>query len=96
MQVELVSLGSSSHPLLLIRVSPDEQVHETNRGECFLQVGDESRHLNFVQHQELLYNRGPSQFDGSEVRAATMSGMDAEQLQIYRTAVGSDAADSTA
>lgn len=51
---EEVHVGEGA-TLLLLRVAPGEQVHETRSGECFLRVGDETKRLSFGQRQELEY-----------------------------------------
>ena len=49
--------------VLVLRVEPDDSVHVTTRGECYLRVGDESRRLTFAQQRELEYDLGTAFFD---------------------------------
>lgn|GEM_PF-4205795 len=51
--------------LLVFRVDPGERVHEMKNGDTYLRVGDESRKLNFTQRQELEFDKGQSQYDGT-------------------------------
>lgn len=84
---EEVHVGEGA-TLLLLRVAPGEQVHETRSGECFLRVGDETKRLSFGQRQELEYDRGSAPYDGTPV-AAKVDALDPEQVEAYRTAIGS-------
>lgn len=51
--IECVNSAGDPDTLLLVRVDPSELVHETSKGEAYLQIGDESRKLNFLQRQDL-------------------------------------------
>ncbi|GLY14208.1 hypothetical protein Kisp01_12240 [Kineosporia sp. NBRC 101677] len=73
--------------LLVLRIDPSESVHETQNGDCYLRIGDESRRLNFGQRQELVYDKGQSQFDGSPV-SASLTDLDKSLLQNYRARGG--------
>lgn len=75
-------------PLLLLRVSPGERVHQTTAGDCYLRVGDESRRLTFAQRQELEFDRGSAPFDGSPVDVAVRD-LDQLQVEAYRASIGS-------
>lgn len=74
--------------VLVLRVDPGEQVHETTKGECYLRVGDESRRLNYAQRRELEYDRGSAPFDGTAVDAER-SDLDASQTGRYQELIGS-------
>lgn len=78
--------------VMLLRVEPGEQVHETVRGECFLRIGDESRKLSFAQRQELEFDRGRAPFDGTAVDTPP-SALDADQVGSYQRAIGSTTPD---
>lgn len=87
---ELIDVMASSGPasLLVIRVSPGERVHRTVTGDCYLRIGDESRHLTFQQEQELLYDRGQAQFDGEATPGATRRDLDRRSLKEFAQAIG--------
>lgn len=73
--------------LLLIRVPPSNQVHETQKGDCFLRIGDESRRLTYSQRRELEYDRTPAPFDGTSVDAH-IKDLDQDRLEEYRSTIG--------
>lgn len=73
--------------VLIFRIDPGEHVHETNKGEAFLRVGDESRRLGYAQRRELEYDRGSAPFDGSGVEAA-IADLDHEQITRYQQSIG--------
>lgn len=83
----LGSRGESSH-LLLLDVQPSDVVHETSKGECFLRVGDESRKLTYTQRQELHYDRGAAQFEGTPAKDVELNQLDVRQIQSLKDAVG--------
>lgn len=78
--------------VLVIRVDPGEQVHETTKGDVYLRVGDESRRLGYVQRRELEYDRGSAPFDGTPV-AAALSDLDGEQVDDYQRSIGATTPD---
>lgn len=76
--------------LLLAQVTPGDVVHELTNGDVFLRVGDSTMRLNPAQRQELLYDRGSSQYEASPLHGATIDDLDAPQLAAFRRAVGAD------
>lgn len=87
---QIACLNAEGDPdvLLVLRVSPGEVVHETQSGDCYLRIGDESRKLNFHQRQELHYDRGMSQFDGAAVSGSSMRDLDTNLVSGYRASAG--------
>lgn len=83
-----VNQDGKSDVLLVIRVSPGEIVHETNSGEVFLRVGDESRKLGFSARQELEYDKGQSQYDGRAVKDVAVRDLDRLLVGSYRNKIG--------
>lgn len=83
-----VEIAGEMDTLLVVRVDPGSSVHQRTDGECYLRVGDESRRLNFVQRQELHYDRGSAHFDGEVVAGATVDDLDHELLRGYRESAG--------
>lgn len=75
------------HVLLVIRVDPGEQVHETTKGDVYLRVGDESRRLGYAQRRELEYDRGSAPFDGTAVDA-DIADVDRAQVVAYQASIG--------
>jgi ATP-dependent DNA helicase RecG len=85
--------SSSGDVVLLFRVDPGERVHETNRGECYLRVGDESRKLSFAQRRELEFDRGTAPFDGTPIDR-NVDDLEAGELDRYRAVIGSSDTES--
>ena len=53
--------------LLIIRVEPGETIHTTRSGDCYLQIGDESRKLSLAEQQELADDRSAQTFESTPV-----------------------------
>lgn len=79
--------GAEDH-LLVLEIEPGEVVHVTNRDECFMRIGDEDRKLGFAQRQELVFDRGQSQFDGTANGEPGEIPLDHVLLAQYGEAVG--------
>jgi ATP-dependent DNA helicase RecG len=79
--------GDRDH-ILLLDVEPGEAVHATARDEVFLRVGDEDRRLSFAQRQELLYDKGRAQFDGTPVGDVSLADLEGALLDEFGQAVG--------
>ncbi|MHA6780305.1 ATP-binding protein [Pseudonocardia saturnea] len=86
--VECVNDAGQDDELLVIRIDPAERVHETQAGDCYLRIGDETRKLNFTQRQELAFDKGQSQYDGYPAENSTMDSIDLDALDRYRAAIG--------
>lgn len=82
--------------VLNIDVPPSERVHETNTGDVYLRVGDESKKLSFTQRKELEYDRGAAYFEAEAVPDVTLDDLDARQLSLYREAIGASSSIETA
>lgn len=74
--------------VLIVSVSPGQEVHTTKDGTAYLRVGDESRKLTLTQLQELKYDRGSTSFDGSP-SPLRVDDLDKVQLDNYRSLIGS-------
>ena len=56
---DIVKPDGSHDRILFLHVDADKnRVHETNAGDVFLRVGDETKKLRFEQRQDLEYDRG--------------------------------------
>ncbi|WP_231642571.1 ATP-binding protein [Nocardia sp. NRRL S-836] len=88
LEIECVNSEGESDHLLVVQVEPSEVVHETQKGDCYLRIGDESRKLNFNQRQELHFDKGQSQYDGFEAEGVTISDLDAKLLTHYKRRTG--------
>lgn len=75
--------------VVAFRVAPGEYVHETNKGDCFQRIGDESRQLSFPQRQELEWERGSSNFSGTAAPGVDISHLDKKLLGEYQKNLGS-------
>lgn len=78
--------------VLVLRVQPGDQVHETTKGDVYLRVGDESRRLGYAQRRELEYDRGSATFDGTPVEAVRAD-LDADQVAAYQHSIGAASAE---
>jgi len=72
----------------LIQVEPGNSVHETQSGDVYLRVGDESRKLTFAQRRELIYDRGAEVFSATVLEHSTVKDMDPAASEQYRDAIG--------
>jgi ATP-dependent DNA helicase RecG len=87
-EVACVNSRGEDDVLFAIRVDPDERVHEIKTGECYLRVGDETRKLSYAQRQELEFDKGQAQYDGTPCPGVTTSDLDALLLEDVRESVG--------
>lgn len=88
-QVHCVNDKGENDTLLVARIDPGERVHELRNGDCYLRVGDESRKLNFIQRQELEFDKGQSQYDGHPVSGGiTIEDLDEALIENYRDHTG--------
>lgn len=86
--VDCVNSRGEADQLLVIDIAPSSGVHVNRRDECLLRIGDEDRRLNFHQRQELLYDKGQAQFDGTRVTAVTSDELDGALLLRHARAIG--------
>lgn len=92
---DVVKPDGSQDRILFLHVEADKnRVHETNSGDVFLRVGDETKKLRFEQRQDLEYDRGSRLYEDDLVDACTLDDLDAAVLAEYKKAVGYDGADS--
>ena len=73
--------------LLVLHIEPGHHVHVTSKGECFLRVGDESRHLTFTQQKELEYDLGTASFDIQPVDA-NLTDLNQDSCAAYQHLLG--------
>ncbi len=85
-EVPCVNSRGEADELLIIEVDASERVHENNRSEVYLRVGDETRRLNPAQVQELTYDKGQATFESSPVDAG-FGDLDQPLLESYADAV---------
>lgn len=73
--------------LLVIQIEPSELIHATTRDEVYLRVGDENRKLSFRQRQELIFDKGQTQFEATVVARAATPDLDDGLLTSYAQAL---------
>lgn len=78
--------------VLLFNVLPSERVHYLKSGECFLRVGDESKHLRADDILELRYTKGEQQFDATVPPRASLDDLNWDLVNEYAGAIGSSSA----
>lgn len=90
-QTACVNSRGEVDTLLVIQVDPSERTHETQAGDCYLRVGDESRKLNYAARRELEFDKGQSQYDGLPVPSEniTVDTLNQTLLKQYRDATSS-------
>lgn len=88
LEVDCTTMEGKPDHLLVIRIDPSERVHETQNGDCYLRVGDESRKLTFAQRQELQFDKGQSQYDGFPIPGVDFDTLDEPLMRQYRRATG--------
>lgn len=76
--------------LLVARVSPGDVVHELANGDVYLRVGDSTMKLSPMQRQELLYDRGGSQYEATALAGVAVGDLDERQLAAFQEAVSAD------
>lgn len=91
-RVRVEELPTEAGPILVMDVAPGATVHETNRGDCFLRIGDESRQLNYAQRRELEFDRGYQPFDGTP---APTDDLNVARLEKLQDAIGAATAEGT-
>jgi ATP-dependent DNA helicase RecG len=79
--------------VLVVRVEPDDQVHATGKGECYLRIGDENRRLTFAQRRELEFDRGAAFYDMHPVEAG-LSDLNQDACADYAHAIGSSSVEA--
>ncbi|WP_432572170.1 ATP-binding protein [Kineococcus sp. SYSU DK005] len=81
--------GRDDH-LLVVDVSPGDDVHATTRDDVYLRLGDETRRLTYVQRRELFFDRRQAGFESelTTVRLDDADAVDAEAAAQYAARVG--------
>ena len=93
--VDFTKPDDTTDRILFLHVEADKnRVHETNAGDVFLRVGDETKKLKFDQRQDLEYDRGSRLYEDDLVDACTLDDLDSAVFGEYKTAVGYDGDDS--
>lgn len=88
-RTHITELRTTQGRVLVFHVAPSDHVHETQRGECYQRIGDESRRLTYAQRQELEWDRAVTSFDGTPAPGIEVTDLDPEQLRGYQEALGS-------
>lgn len=86
-EVLAASAGGDPVTLVVFPIKPGEQVHTTQKGSCYLRVGDESRQLTAAQQRELVYDRGAAHYEATPVDLG-VDDLDQDQLASYARAIG--------
>lgn len=78
--------------VLVASVTPGDAVHELGNGDVYLRVGDSTIRLSPTQRQELMFDRGASQYEAAPLAGIGMGDLDEDQLRHFRSALGADPA----
>ena len=82
--------GGADDHLLVVDISPGDDVHATTRDDVYLRLGDETRRLTYVQRRELFFDRRQAGFE-SELTSTALDDSDAvdhEAARNYAAHVG--------
>ncbi|WP_337061710.1 ATP-binding protein [Kineococcus sp. G2] len=82
--------GGRDDHLLVVDVSPGDDVHATTRDDVYLRLGDETRRLTYVQRRELFFDRRQAGFESelTLIRLDDTAAVDVEAAEEYATRVG--------
>lgn len=85
MRCSIQPIDTSQGRVLIFQVQPAELVHETNRGDSYLRVGDRSIKLSFNQRRELEWDRPASSFEGNtRFLNLTVDSLDEELIRPFQ------------
>lgn len=87
-RIEVLDIDGDTQ-VYLFHVLPSERVHYLKSGECFLRVGDESRHLKADDILELRYTKGEQQYGTTVPPKANTQDLDMELVAEYANVIGS-------
>ena len=73
--------------IAVVEVESSERVHTNAKGETFLRIGDENRHLGLREAQELHFDKGESSFDAVPMEGDGLSAFDQALIKKYLTAI---------
>jgi ATP-dependent DNA helicase RecG len=85
--LECVNEADQSDQILILDVVASENIHHNRRGECFLRVGDENRHLQPDEERELAFDKGRVSFDNSIIPDLRVEDLDQNALRAYQEKV---------
>ncbi len=88
--VDVVDDHGRPASILVARVTPGDGVHQLSNGDVYLRVGDSTIKLSPTQRQELIFDRGASQYEATPLAGIGMNDLDPAQLNYFRSAVGAD------
>lgn len=88
-EIDCVRTDGQPDRLLVGEVGPSSLVHTTKSDEVYLRVGDENKRLTFTQRQELVFDKGQAQFDGTVASKVRFDDLDGELVAQYAASIGS-------
>jgi ATP-dependent DNA helicase RecG len=86
--VECVNGRGQNDRLLIIDIEASEHIHRNMRDECYLRVGDETRHLRSTEERELAFDKGEAAFDKTIVPDLALEELDLEAVAAYGQQIG--------
>ena len=86
--VRCVNSEGDRDSLLVLDVATSDVVHANAKDEVFLRVGDETRRLSFHQRQELLFDKGQTNYEARPLAGVGLQALDLLLLEEYAEAVG--------
>ncbi|WP_408924983.1 RNA-binding domain-containing protein [Corynebacterium sp. YSMAA1_1_F7] len=91
-RIELCDVDGRTQ-VYLFHVLPSERVHYLKSGDCFLRVGDETKHLRADDILELRYTKGEQQYDATVPANATPNDLNMGLVETYAETIGSSSAE---
>jgi len=80
--------GKVDRILFLHIEASKERIHETESGDAYLRVGDESKRLSFEQRRDLEYDKGSRLYEDELVTDCRIEDLNAAALEEYAAAIG--------
>lgn len=80
--------GNTDHILFLHIEADKERIHETESGEAFLRVGDESKKLSYDQRLSLEYDKGSRLYEDEVIAECRLADLDQDALGEYGKVIG--------
>jgi len=86
---EIMKENGNGDRILFLHIEADkERIHETESGEAFLRVGDESKKLNYDQRLSLEYDKGSRLYEDEVIDECRLAVLEQDALAEYGKVIG--------
>lgn len=86
-RAKFAELTLDQKTVVVVSVSPGDQVHRTKNHDVYLRIGDVSRKLTYTEITELGYDRGAGAYDGTAA-PVDMSALDGSAVEQFAQLIG--------